>query len=193
VEEAYTTLQTMFGSLYVSQFPKDSRLYQVILQAEPKYRMTPEDIGQFYVKNRDGEMIPLSALVTTRYVVGPDLVTRFTTTQPSRSTAHRLLSELGPGARGDPRGRGGDMPPGYGFDWAARHRRGVRADLRRRIHIRLIFVFPIFAAQYESWSLPVASDGVPLHWFALRARHPNDIYFQIGLLTLIGLRPRTRS
>ena len=54
VQDAYDTLQTMFGSLYVSQFPKDSRLYQVVLQAEPKYRMTPEDIGQFYVKNREG-------------------------------------------------------------------------------------------------------------------------------------------
>ena len=66
VQDAYTTLQTMFGSLYVSQFPKDSRLYQVVLQAEPKYRMTPEDIGRFYVKNRDGDMVPLSALVNTQ-------------------------------------------------------------------------------------------------------------------------------
>ena len=72
VQDAYSTLQTMFGSLYVSQFPKDSRLYQVVLQAEPKYRMTPEDIGRFYVETSRGEMVPLSALVTTKYVVGPE-------------------------------------------------------------------------------------------------------------------------
>ncbi len=77
IQDAYGTLQTMFGSLYVSQFPKDSRLYQVVLQAEPQFRLTPEDIGRFYVKNTDGEMVPLSALVNTKYVVGPDLVTRF--------------------------------------------------------------------------------------------------------------------
>ncbi|MBV5335456.1 efflux RND transporter permease subunit, partial [bacterium] len=69
IQEVYNTLQIMFGSLYVSQFPKDSRLFQVILQAEPSYRMTPEDIGNFYVKNNDNKMIPLSALVSTRYVV----------------------------------------------------------------------------------------------------------------------------
>ena len=55
VQDVYTTLQTMFGSLYVSQFPKNSRLFQVILQAEPDYRTTPEDLGQFYVRNRDGQ------------------------------------------------------------------------------------------------------------------------------------------
>ncbi len=77
VQEVYSTLQTMFGSLYVSQFPKDSRLYQVVLQAEPEYRMSPEDIGKFYVRNKEGKMIPLSALVTARYTIGPDLVTRF--------------------------------------------------------------------------------------------------------------------
>ena len=77
VQDIYNTLQTLYGSLYVSQFPKNSRLWQVIIQAEPSYRMTPETIGQIYVRNKDDKMVPLSAVVRTKYVPGADLVTRF--------------------------------------------------------------------------------------------------------------------
>ena len=196
VQEAYNTLQTMFGSLYVSQFPKDSRLYQVILQAEPKFRMTPEDIGQFYVKNKEGKMIPLSALVTTRYVTGPDLVTRFNNypaiaingaPAPGVSSGQALaaIREVAEEV----------MPPGYGFEWAGEAREEVSsgATSAYAFVFGLIFVFLILAAQYESWSLPVGvMMAVPfavlgaLVAIALRGI-PNDIYFQIGLLTLIGL------
>jgi multidrug efflux pump len=196
VEEAYNTLQTMFGSLYVSQFPKDSRLYQVILQAQPKYRMTPEDLGQFYVRNRDGQMIPLSALVTTRYVVGPDLVTRFNNypaiaingaPAPGMSSGQALaaIREVAEEV----------LPPGYGYDWAGEAREEISSGSTSAIAFAfgLIFVFLILAAQYESWSLPFGvMMAVPfamlgaLVAIALRGI-PNDIYFQIGLLTLIGL------
>src|SRR5215510_13039610 len=77
VEDVYTAMQTMFGSLYVSQFTKFSRLYQVIVQGEPSYRLKPEDLAQVYVRSKNGSMVPLRAVVTTRYVTGPDLVTRF--------------------------------------------------------------------------------------------------------------------
>ena len=77
VQDVYTTLQTLFGSLYVSQFPKNSRLFQVILQAEPDYRTKPEDLQNMYVRNAGGDMVPLKAVATTRYVVGADIVTRF--------------------------------------------------------------------------------------------------------------------
>ncbi len=196
VQDAYSTLQTMFGSLYVSQFPKDSRLYQVVLQAEPKYRMTPEDIGRFYVKNRDGNMVPLSALVTTRYVTGPDLVTRFNnypaiaingSPAPGVSSGEALaaIREVAEEV----------MPSGYGFDWAGEAREEVSSGSTSTIAFvfGLLFVFMILAAQYESWSLPIGvMMAVPFALLgavvaiALRGI-PNDIYFQIGLLTLIGL------
>jgi len=196
VQDAYSTLQTMFGSLYVSQFPKDSRLYQVVLQAEPKYRMTPEDIGRFYVKNRDGNMVPLSALVTTRYVIGPDLVTRFNN--------YPAIAINGAPARGVSSGQAlaairevaeEVMPPGYGFEWAGEAREEVSSGSTSAIAFvfGLLFVFMILAAQYESWSLPIGvMMAVPfailgaLAAIALRGI-PNDLYFQIGLLTLIGL------
>ncbi len=196
VQDVFNTLQTMFGSLYVSQFPKDSRLWQVILQAEPKYRMTPEDLGRFYVRNRDQKMIPLSGLVTTRYVTGPDLVTRFNnypaikiTGAPapgvSSGQAIAALTELAHEV----------MPPNYGFEWAgeAREEQASGSTSSFAFVFGLIFVFLILAAQYESWSLPVGvMMAVPfallgaLVAIALRGI-PNDLYFQIGLLTLIAL------
>ncbi|MFO1303524.1 MAG: multidrug efflux RND transporter permease subunit [Burkholderiales bacterium] len=196
IEEAYSTLQTMFGSLYVSQFPKDSRLYQVVLQAEPKSRMTPEDIGRYYVKNKEGNMVPLSALVTTRYVTGPDLVTRFNN--------YPAIAINGAPAPGVSSGASLDaikgiteslLPSGYGYEWAGEAREEVSAGSTSAIAFLfgLLFVFLILAAQYESWSLPVAvMMAVPfailgaLAAIALRGI-PNDLYFQIGLLTLIGL------
>ncbi|HRZ01606.1 MAG TPA: multidrug efflux RND transporter permease subunit [Burkholderiaceae bacterium] len=196
VQDVYGTLQTMFGSLYVSQFPKDSRLYQVVLQAEPQYRMTPEDIGRFYVKNRKGEMVPLSALVTARWVVGPDLVTRFNNYPAisingspapgvSSGAAIAAIREVAEAA----------LPSGYGYEWAGEAREEVSSGSTSSIAFAfgLLFVFLILAAQYESWSLPVSvMMAVPFAIFGALAAIglrglANDIYFQIGLLTLIGL------
>jgi multidrug efflux pump len=196
VQDVYSTLQTMFGSLYVSQFPKDSRLYQVVFQAEPQYRMTPEDIGKFYVRNKGGDMIPLSALVTTRYTVGPDLVTRFNNYPAiaingapapgvSSGTALAAIRAVAEEV----------LPQGYGFEWAGEAREEVSSGSTSAVAFAfgLIFVFLILAAQYESWSLPVGvMMAVPfailgaLVAIALRGLD-NDIYFQIGLLTLVGL------
>ncbi|HYB49947.1 MAG TPA: multidrug efflux RND transporter permease subunit [Burkholderiaceae bacterium] len=196
VQDPYSTLQTMFGSLYVSQFPKDSRLYQVVLQAEPKYRMTPEDIGRFYVKNRKGDMVPLSGLVSTRYVTGADLVTRFNNypaiaingaAAPGYSSGASLaaIREVAEEV----------MPQGYGYEWAGEAREEVSSGSTSAVAFLfgLLFVFMILAAQYESWALPVGvMMAVPfailgaLAAIALRGI-PNDVYFQIGLLTLIGL------
>ncbi len=196
VENVYSTMQVMFGSLYVGQFPKDSRLYQVILQAEPQYRMTPEDIGKFYVKNREGKMIPLSALVTTRYVAGPDLVTRFNNYPAiaingapapgvSSGAALAAIREVAQQV----------MPSSYAYEWSGEAREEVSSGSTSTIAFvfGLIFVFLILAAQYESWSLPAGVMlAVPfailgaLVAVALRGLH-NDLYFQIGLLTLVGL------
>jgi multidrug efflux pump len=171
-------------------------LWQVILQAEPKYRMTPEDLTRFYVKDREDKMIPLSALVTTRYVAGPDLATRFNnypaiaingaatlgvSSGEAIETIRRIVEE--------------EMPENYGYEWAGEAREEVSSGSTSTIAFvfGLIFVFLILAAQYESWSLPFGvMMAVPfallgaLVAIVLRGI-PNDIYFQIGLLTLIGL------
>jgi multidrug efflux pump len=196
VQDAYSTLQTMFGSLYVSQFPRDSRLYQVVLQAEPQYRLTPEDVGRFYVKNRDGDMVPLSALVSTRWVTGADLVTRFNNYPAiaiNGAPAPGVSSGAALAAIRDVLEK--QLPQGYGYEWSGEAREQVSSGSTSAIAFLfgLLFVFLILAAQYESWSLPVAvMMAVPFAIFgalaaiALRGI-PNDLYFQIGLLTLIGL------
>ncbi len=196
VQDVYDTLQIMFGSLYVGQFPKDSRLYQIILQAEPTYRMKPDDIGQFYVKNIKNEMIPLSALVNTRYVVGSSLVTRF-----NDYPAIAINGAPAPGfSSGQALSAIADvanevMPQGYGFEWAGEAREEISAGSTSAIAFGfgLIFVFLILSAQYESWSLPISvMMAVPfavlgaLVAIAMRGLD-NDVYFQIGLLTLVGL------
>ncbi|MEX2304620.1 MAG: efflux RND transporter permease subunit, partial [Waddliaceae bacterium] len=77
IQEVFNSLQTLFGSIYVSQFTKFSRLFQVIVQAEASYRMKPDDIDQVYVRNREGTMVPLSSVLTMSWVPGPDLIARF--------------------------------------------------------------------------------------------------------------------
>jgi multidrug efflux pump len=158
--------------------------------------VTPEDTGKFYVKNRDNKMVPLSALVTTRYVTGPDLVTRFNN-YPSIA----INGAPGPGvSSGQALAAMREvteqvLPSSYGFEWAGEAREEVASGSTSAIAFvfGLIFVFMILAAQYESWSLPIGVMlAVPiailgaLVSIALRRIH-DDLYFQIGLLTLIGL------
>jgi multidrug efflux pump len=196
VQDVYNTLQTLFGSLYVSQFPKNSRLWQVILQSEPSYRMTPENIGQIYVRNGDQKMVPLSSVVRTKYVAGPDLVTRFNNFPAAKIT--------GAAAPGYSSGQALDaiqqvaqevMPAGYGFEWSGEAQEEKTAGSTSTVALvfGLVFVFLILAAQYESWTLPFSVLlAVPFAIFgaliAIVLRNiANDVYFQIGLLTLVGL------
>jgi len=196
VSNVYDTLQTLFGSLYVNQFPKNSRLWQVILQAEPGYRLEPGDIDHIYVRSNTGSMVPLSALVSTRWSTGPDLVTRFNNYPAAKITG-------GP-APGVSSGQALEimeqitnevLPGDYGFAWSGEAREEKLAGGTSAIAFifGLIFVFLILAAQYESWTLPFGVImAVPfallgaLLAIALRGI-PNDVYFQIGLLTLIAL------
>jgi len=200
VQDVYSTLQTMFGSLYVSQFPKDSAFTRwCCSRAE-----VPDDAGghgpflRQEPQGRDGAAV---AVVRARYVVGPTWSPVSTTTRPSPSTAPRRPASAPAPRCGHPRGGRVDAASGYGFEWAGEAREEVGAGSTSAIAFAfgLLFVFLILAAQYESWSLPVGvMMAVPfailgaLVAIALRGI-PNDLYFQIGLLTLIAWRRRTRS
>jgi multidrug efflux pump len=196
VQDIYNTLQTLYGSLYVSQFPKYSRLWQVILQSEPGYRMSPENIGQIYVRNRDSTMVPLSSVVRTRSISGVDLVTRF-----NNYPAVKITGSAAPGYSSGQALAAIEqivrevMPANYGYEWAGEAREEKMAGSTSSIALLfgLLFVFLILAAQYESWSLPFSvMMSVPFAIFgallAIMLRNiDNDVYFQIGLLTLVGL------
>jgi multidrug efflux pump len=196
VSDVYDTLQTLFGSLYVNQFPKNSRLWQVILQAEPDYRLEPRDIDQIYVRNKNGGMVPLSSVVRTRWSTGPDIVTRFNNYPAAKITGGPAPGVSSGQALTVMEQIATEVLPGdYGFVWAGEAREEKQAGGTSAIAFifGLIFVFLILAAQYESWTLPFGVImAVPfallgaLLAIVLRGI-PNDVYFQIGLLTLIAL------
>jgi len=196
VQEVYTTLQTLFGSLYVSQFPRNSRLFQVILQAEPDYRIKPEDLQNMYVRSRSGKMVPLKAVATTRPAVGADIVTRFNNFPAAKVT--------GDAAAGFSSGQALDamealarevLPAGFTYAWSGQSYEEKKAGSTAGLvfAFALVMVFLILAAQYEKWTLPIGVLlAVPFALFGaivaiwLRGIQ-NDIYFQIGLTVLIAL------
>jgi multidrug efflux pump len=196
VEDVYGTLQTMFGSLYVSQFIKSSRLWQVILQAEPPYRLKPEDLERLYVRNKDKAMVPLSSVVTSHYVTGPDLMTRFNNFPAVKITANPAPGySSGQAIAALERVGAQVLPSDFGLAWSGEAFEEKKAGSASAsvFGFGLVMVFLILAAQYEKWSLPVGVlMAVPFALFGallavmLRGLN-NDVYFQIGLTMLIAL------
>lgn len=196
IADIYSTLQSTMGAFYVNDFNRNGRTYRVQLQAEPEFRMNPEDLGKVYVRSQSGNMIPLSALSKVSNIVGAEQLERY----------NGLLSAkvFGSGAPGVSSGDAikaveriakDNLPEGYKIAWTAQayqEKRTGNAALFA-FGFAIIMVFLILAAQFETWSLPLAVImAVPFALtgalFAVLLRGmPNDIYFQIGLITLIGL------
>jgi len=196
VSSIYDTLQSTMGSLYVNDFNKSGRTYRVQLQAESEYRMKPEDLGKVYVRSNTDRMVPLSALSKVTPIVGAEQLERY----------NGLLSAkvLGKGAPGVSSGdaiklvekiAAENLPDGYQIAWTGQAYQEKRTGSAAifAFGFAIIMVFLILAAQFETWALPLAVImAVP---FALAGAllavfvrgMPNDIYFQIGLITLIGL------
>ena len=196
IPDVFDTLQIFMGGLYVNEFNKFGRIYKVLVQAEGDVRKNAEDISRLYVRNRNGEMIPLSALVTVRPVVGARAIPHY--------NLYRSASINGAAASGYSSGQAIDameklanavLPDGYGYAWTGIAFQQNKAGNQRMIvfAMALIFVFLFLAALYESWSMPLMVIlTVPLAMLgALLAQSvrglDNDVYCQIGLIMLIGL------
>jgi multidrug efflux pump len=196
VTDVYSAIQAQFGSLTVSQYNEFSRVWWVILQSEPKYRQDPADLARLYTRSDQNEMVPLSALVTTRWVTGPDLLPHFNgfpaakvngNAAPGYSSGQAIaaMEEVGREV----------LPEGYTFAWSglAFEEKKSGGTSMMAFVFGLIIVFLVLAAQYESWTLPGSvMMAVPFGVLgALTANWirglENDVYFQIGLLVLIGL------
>jgi len=195
VSDIYDSLQAMFGNLYINDFEKFGRIWRVQLQAEPAQRNTPEDISRIYVRNSYRQMVPLSAVVDSKFVAGPNAAFRFNgfpaaqfsgSTAPGISTGEsiNIVRQLSR-----------DLPPGFEVGWSGTSFQEIRAGNTAPIVILmgLVVVFLVLAAQYENWVLPLAvilavPFGLLGALLAIFIRGiPMDIYFQIGLLVLIGL------
>ena len=196
IADIYATLQSTMGSFYVNDFNFSGRTYRVQLQAEPAYRTNPDDLGRVYVRSQSGAMVPLSALSRISTVVGAEQLERY----------NGLLSAkvMGGGAPGVSSGDAiklveeiaeKSLPDNYQIAWTAQAYQEKRTGSAAvfAFTFAIVMVFLILAAQFETWALPLAVImAVP---FALAGALlavlvrgiPNDIYFQVGLITLIGL------
>ncbi|HYQ90817.1 MAG TPA: multidrug efflux RND transporter permease subunit [Candidatus Competibacteraceae bacterium] len=196
VGNVFGTLQALFGSLYISQFNLYSQVWQVIVQAAPQYRSRPEDIKQVYVRSTNGGMVPLEAVTQLKYTSAPNLITRFNTFPAAKVTGGAAPGYSSGQALAAMEAVAREMlPQGYSFGWSgqAYQEKKVGGDSAMVFIYGLIMVFLILAAQYEKWSLPLSvMMAVPFGVFGallavwLRGME-NDVYFQIGLLTLVGL------
>ncbi|MBX9631657.1 MAG: multidrug efflux RND transporter permease subunit [Burkholderiales bacterium] len=196
VQDVYAAIQAQFGSLNVSQFYQFSRAWFVILQSEPQYRERPEDLARLYTRSTQGAMVPLSALTNTEWVTGPDLVPHF-----NGFPAAKINGQAAPGFSSGQAIAAMEaaarevLPAGYTFAWSGLAYEEKKSGSTSAIAFAfgLIIVFLVLAAQYESWTLPAAvMTAVPFGVLgALTANWvrglENDVYFQIGLLVLIGL------
>jgi len=201
ISEVFDTMQAYFGNLYINDFVKFGRVYRVQTEAAPEYRANPDDISKIYVRAQSGStstMIPLDSVVRTEFNSGPDPVTHFNgfnsalvlgSAAPGYSSvqAMQALEEVA-----------SEMltPKGYTLDWSGisfQEKKAASGQAAWVLTFALLMVFLVLAALYESWSVPFAvilavPFGILGALLAIWVRDmTNDIYFQIGLITLIGL------
>ncbi len=198
LQDVFSTLQIYVGSFYVNDITLYSRNWQVIIQADEKYRQKPEDIGRLEVRNAGGRMVPLGTVISVRNVTGPAIVNRYNTypsaeingnTAPGFSSGQAidLMAEI---ARED-------LPGGMKFEWTELSFQQIEADqdvgTKLVFPLSILFVYMVLAALYEDWTLPLAIllivpmcmlcaiGGVLLNGM------DNNIFTQIGLVVLVGL------
>ena len=196
VADVYQSLQATMGALYVNDFNFNSRTYRVQLQADAPYRASPNDFGQVYVRSSTGGMIPISALITVKSIVGPEQLERFNGFLAAKVLGNSLPSiSSGDAIQIVEDVAQATLPTGYDLAWTGQAFQEKRTGTTSAVAFGfgIVMVFLILAAQYEKWSLPLAVIlAVPfalcgaLAAVMLRSM-PNDIYFQIGLVVLIGL------
>lgn len=196
IADIFSTLKTFTGSIYVNDFNMFNRIYRVYIQAEAPYRAHKDNLGLFFVKGSNNAMIPITALGTTSYTTGPGTIRRF-----NMFTSTTISGEAAPGySSGQAMAileeiASKHLPQNIGVEWSGlsyqeKHVSGQTAYI---LALALLFVFLFLAAQYESWSIPIAVilslpiAGVGAYLGNWICGLENNIYFQIGLVMLVGL------
>lgn len=196
IADIFSTLKTFTGSIYVNDFNMFNRIYRVYIQAEAPYRAHKDNLGLLFVKGSNNAMIPITALGTTSYTTGPGTIRRF-----NMFTSTTISGEAAPGySSGQAMAileeiASKHLPKNIGVEWSGlsyqeKHVSGQTAYI---LALALLFVFLFLAAQYESWSIPIAVilslpiAGVGAYLGNWICGLENNIYFQIGLVMLVGL------
>jgi HAE1 family hydrophobic/amphiphilic exporter-1/multidrug efflux pump len=196
IDSLFATLSATMGNYYVNDFNRFGRTWQVLMSAEPASRKRPDSIGDVYVRSDKGEMIPLRALATVRFSSGPDSLDRF-----NNLPAVKMFGQGAPGVSSGQaiaeveRLSREVLPADFSYDWGGASFQEKKSSGTSGLAIALaaIMVFLILAAQYEKWSLPMSVMlALPFGTFGALAAvwlrgMTNDVYFQIGLVTLLGL------
>jgi multidrug efflux pump len=190
-----TAISTSLGSAYVNDFPNAGRLQRVVVQADAKDRMQPEDLLQLNAMNAKGQPVPLSAFATTRWITGPMQTTRYNGYPAMSITGEPAAGYSSGQALAEMEQLASQLPAGFAFEWTGQSREEILAGSTVFILIgfSLLAVFLALAALYESWSIPVSvllvvPLGVLGALLAATMRGlPNDVYFKVGLITIIGL------
>lgn len=197
VNDVFSSLSTLLGSSYVNDFNLYGRNYRVMVQADSSFRSSLDQINKFYVRNREGNMVPLSALVSSKVVENPALISHYNiyrsveingTPKPGFSSGQAItaLKEVAAST----------LPGGYGYEFSGMSSEEIKAGSSTTtiFAISIVFVFLFLAALYESWSIPFSVlFAVPIGalgsiiTLTLLPNLSNNIYAQIGLITLIGL------
>ncbi|MCG6205165.1 multidrug efflux RND transporter permease subunit [Rhodopseudomonas sp. HC1] len=194
-QDINNTISTNLGSAYVNDFPNRGRMQRVIVQADIADRMKADDILTYNVKNSRGELVPLSSFATIEWSKGPTQVVGF-----NYYPAMRMSGEARPGfttgdAIAEMERLAGQLPRGFGYDWTGQSLQEKLSGSQAPFLLALsaLVVFLVLAALYESWTIPVAVLlTVPLGITgaviaAMMRSLPNDVYFTVGLITIIGL------
>jgi hydrophobe/amphiphile efflux-1 (HAE1) family protein len=196
LDSAFNTLAATLGTYYVNDFNKYGRAWQVLMSADSQYRKRPDDIGRIFVKSERGAMVPVSAFAKVEYSAGPDTLERF-----NNLPAVKMLGQAAPGhSSGEAIAEmekiaAQVLPADMSYDWTGSSFQEKRSSGTSGIALALaaLMAFLILAAQYEKWSLPLSVLlAMPFGVFGALAAVwitglTNDVYFQIGLVTLLGL------
>ncbi len=199
--DVYNTLAATLGSYYVNDFNKNGRTYQVLVQAEGNYRAKPDDIGALFVRSRTNQMVPIRSIAEVQFATGPDSVERF-----NALPAIKILGEPKPGFSSGQAIAAMErvskelLPSDTGYDWSGESFQQKRTSSAGVIALGagILMIFLILAAQYERWSIPFSVllalafgifGALAAVWVrrAFGGAFANDVYFQIGLVTLLGL------
>jgi len=190
-----TTLSTALGSAYINDFPNQSRLQRVVVQADAQARMQPEQILQLNITNSAGQSVPLSAFVTSRWVSGQMQAVRYNGYPAMRLAGDAAAGSSTGQAIAEMEALASKLPAGIGIEWTglSREEQLSGSQATTLLVFSLLAVFLCLAALYESWSIPVAvllvvPLGILGSLLGANLRDmPNDVFFKVGLITIIGL------
>ena len=188
-------ISTALGSAYVNDFPSAGRLQRVVVQADAPARMQPDDLLRLSVANIKGQVVPLSAFASTRWITGPMQTVRYNGYPSMRISGSAAPGQSTGAAMAEMERLAAQLPQGFGFEWTGLSREEKIAGSQAIVlyAFAILSVFLCLAALYESWSIPLAVIlVVPLGVLGvllatLTRGYANDIYFQVGLITIIGL------